>query len=592
MPTNPLRKDALTHPRWRGVAAAAALASSLAVAPAPLTAQRALPALGEDAGQTLSIGAERRLGEQIMREVRRDAAVLDDPLLLDHAQALWQRLLDAARRRGDLGPDIDEAFAWELFLVRDRAVNAFALPGGYVGLHLGLIARTATADELASVLAHELSHVTQRHIARGIGQAERQGSVGMAAMILGLLLAGRINSPDLAQAAIAGSQAAVVQGQLNFSRDMEREADRIGWGIFREAGFTPQGMAAMFDRLDQAARLNDSGSFPYLRSHPLTTERLAEARSRLTPAGSPAPPEDAAAAGSGHALMQARARVLMDPSVAALRRLVDLAEASPSPVNAPGVAYAGALAALKLGDASRARQGAEALWQAWGPVTPPGSPLNTPDTPTPPAAGRRGPNDQGGVAPEGREIAALIALLGVEIALAQQDDAQALRWMARAETSPPHSRTGDALLARPRLLARAEIALVAGASGPRAGAPVSASLSEAGSQLRIWLSEHPGDATAWSILARVEQALGHHLRAVRARAEAQAALGDLDGAIERLRAGQAATRAPSSGTAAAASAAGAADFIEASVIEARLRQWLALRQQRASESRSATSGSR
>lgn len=551
------------------------MALALALAPLPAPAQRALPALGEGVSQTLSVGAERRLGDQIMRELRRDTAYLDDPPLRDHVRALWQRLLGAARQRGDLGTDIDEAFAWELFLVRDRAINAFALPGGYVGLHLGLIASTASTDELASVLAHELSHVTQRHIARGIGQAERQGSVGVAALILGALLASRMNSPDLAQAAIAGSQAAVLQGQLNFSRDMEREADRIGWAIHQQAGFTAQGVASMFDRLDQAARLNDSGSFPYLRSHPLTTERLAEARSRLVPGTSTsAALAPADRAWSAHALMQGRARVLMDPSTSALKRLVALADAESAAAPTPSAAYAGALAALSLGDAVRASAGVQSLWNA---------------LPSAPTAEASAPHSPEGV--DAREARVVVALLGVEIARLRQDPAQAQQWMALADRHATQTSDGGRLLPRARLMARAEVALMAlGNVHPSRSQPTSGPLAEASSGLRSWLSEQPSDASAWAMLARVERAQGQGLRAARAQAESQAALGDLDAAIEVLRAAQAATRAPRS--AAGSTAAEPFDFIEASVIDARLRQWLALRQQRAADSRGSNSGSR
>ncbi len=232
-----------------------------------------------------------------MREIRRDPDYLDDPVLLEYLQSIWQPLVEAARQRGDITPDIIAAFAFEAFLVRDRSVNAFALPGGYVGVHLGLINLTASADELASVLAHELTHVTQRHIARSVTTNQRQSLLALAGLILGVLAASKGNSPDAAQAAILGGQAAAVQGQLNFSRDMEREADRVGFSVLREAGFSPAGMARMFEKLDYANRLNDSGAYPYLRSHPLTTERIAEAQSRLgtgpcaltsTAAGSPA----------------------------------------------------------------------------------------------------------------------------------------------------------------------------------------------------------------------------------------------------------------------------------------------------------------
>ena len=217
---------------------------------------------------------------------------------------------------GNIGPDTDERFAWEPFLVRDRAVNAFALPGGYVGVHLGLMAITATRDELASVLAHELSHVTQRHIARAHRQQPQAVDAGhrRADHRTCSPPAARANA-DAANAAIAGSQAATIQGQLNFSRDAEREADRIGFSMLSGAGFAPGGMAAMFEKLDQASRLNDSGGFPYLRSHPLTTERIGEARSRLGTAAPVAP-----VSVLEHSLAQARARVLMDPRVDALRR--------------------------------------------------------------------------------------------------------------------------------------------------------------------------------------------------------------------------------------------------------------------------------
>ncbi|HRD86116.1 MAG TPA: M48 family metalloprotease, partial [Rubrivivax sp.] len=283
------------------------LAAALATPAAPLAAQVNLPALGDAGAEDLSVGQERRLGEQIMREVFRDPAYLDDPVLLEYVQSIWRPLVAEARRRGDIEPGVDRQLSWDTFLVRDRSVNAFALPGGWVGVHLGLISLTGSADELASVMAHELSHVSQRHIARSVGNAQRVSLLGLGAMILGILAAGRSSNPDVASAAIAGGQAAAQQGQLNFSRDMEREADRIGFGLLRGAGFDPRGMSAMFEKLDAANRINDGSAFPYLRSHPLTVERTSEARSRtLLEAGGPP--------GSTllHALMQARARVLMD----------------------------------------------------------------------------------------------------------------------------------------------------------------------------------------------------------------------------------------------------------------------------------------
>ena len=268
---------------------AAALLSAV-FALQPVLAQVNLPTLGDSVSEDLSLGAERRVGDEIMRDIRRDPDYIDDPILLGYVQSIWQPLLAASRERGNLSPEEAERFAWQPFLVRDRSVNAFALPGGYVGVHLGMIAVTANRDELASVLAHEMSHVTQRHIARSLVNSSRQGLIGMAALVLGAIAAGRSSNPDALNAVVAGSQAATAQGQLNFSRDMEREADRVGFGVMTTAGFAPSGMPAMFEKLATASRLNDGNSFPYLRTHPLTSERIGEARARLgTGRGGPAP---------------------------------------------------------------------------------------------------------------------------------------------------------------------------------------------------------------------------------------------------------------------------------------------------------------
>lgn len=146
--------------------ASQALAASLLIAigaanPLPARAQGGLPTLGD--GSDLTSSEERRLGDRIIRELYRDPDYIDDPVIGEYVQGIWQPLMAAARARGELSPELDERFAWEVLLGRDRTVNAFALPGGYLGLHLGLIGVVGTRDELASVMAHELSHVTQRH---------------------------------------------------------------------------------------------------------------------------------------------------------------------------------------------------------------------------------------------------------------------------------------------------------------------------------------------------------------------------------------------------------------------------------------------
>jgi predicted Zn-dependent protease len=210
-----------------------ALLASLCL-PATL-AMAQLPTLGD--GSAMSVAVERQLGEKIARELYRDPDYIDDPVLSDYVQGIWRPLLAAARLRGDVSPELDERFQWEVLLGKDRTINAFALPGGFMGLHLGLVASVANRDELASVLAHELSHVTQRHISRMITQQDRQTPLLIGAMVLAAIAASK--NPDAANAVVAGGQALAMQGQLNFSRDMEREADRIGFGLMGQAGFEP-----------------------------------------------------------------------------------------------------------------------------------------------------------------------------------------------------------------------------------------------------------------------------------------------------------------------------------------------------------------
>ena len=339
------------HPHLRIAALAALAGAALSFAPAT-NSQGALPSMGDPSD--LTVGAERRLGENIARELYRDPDVMDDPILAAHVQALWDPLMRAARARGDITPEQAEQLAWRVVLVRDRTVNAFALPGGYFGVHLGMIAATQSRAELASVLAHELSHVTQRHIARLLTRQNQQTPLLLAAMLLGAMAASR--SPDAAGAAFVGGQALAAQQQLNFSRDMEREADRVGFGVATEAGYPGSGFVSMFERLYQANRLSDSGAFPYLRSHPLTTERIADMQSRL-------PPGELARAGPPdrvHAMMSARARVLAQRAA--------ISEPAPraqdSVADTAAVFYARTLLARQRGDHAAARAALARLAEA------------------------------------------------------------------------------------------------------------------------------------------------------------------------------------------------------------------------------------
>lgn len=498
---------------------------------AQTSASSLLPLLGD--ASEISSGAERRLGDRIARELYRDPDYIDDPVLADYVQGIWQPLLAAARARGDLTPELDERFAWRIVLGRDRSVNAFALPGGYLGVHLGLMAVVSSRSELASVLGHELSHVTQRHIARLMAKNSQQTPWMIGAMILGALAASK--NADAGNALIVGGQALSAQAQLNFSRDMEREADRIGFGVMTQAGFEAQGFVSMFDKLQQASRLNDNGAYPYLRSHPLTTERMADMQARL-PLGATHP--DHTVPTMPHAMLTARARVLSNPGVDALRAWQTQADdvtldSQPAAVQA-GALYGAAMAASRLRESAQAHKQFERLQT---------------------------------IVRSDPEASLQARWLGVEIALAARDLSRPQ--VLALGNDVDMNRSDVARMRRPELLLQAQIAM-------QAGAP--ATLDTVAQRLQTWVSLQPQDALAWQWLASIYAEQNQSLRALRAEAEAKVAHLDYAGALDRLKGAQDRLRVP--GGAAASSA----DHIDASIIDTRLRQIQALLKEQALES--------
>ena len=239
-----------------------------------------LPDMGDPGGDALSPLDERRIGEQIMREIRRDRDFSNDWPIYDYLNSMERRLMQAAKRLqlGGANAQGSAAYDYEVFAVKDPSINAFALPGGFIGFHTGLLVTAETDSEVASVMGHEIGHVLQRHLARSL---ERQGTnsiIALAGIVLGALAAS--SNPGAAAGLITGGQALAIQNQLSYSRDAEREADRIGFQILQASGYDVNGAPAFFQRLQKAYGIMDSGVPGYLRTHPLTTDRIADMQDR------------------------------------------------------------------------------------------------------------------------------------------------------------------------------------------------------------------------------------------------------------------------------------------------------------------------
>jgi predicted Zn-dependent protease len=228
-----------------------------------------LPSIGDSAGQIVSPEQERQLGAAFMRQLRQQAVVVEDPELNSYIQTLGHRLV----AKSDLRP-----FDYTFFLVKDPAINAFAAPGGYIGVNTGLFLNAQSESELAGVLAHEIAHVVQRHMARTFEAADKL-SIPAAAAMLAAILIGTQNS-EAGQAALAAVQAGSLQYQINFTRANEKEADRVGINILEDAGYNPLGMPRFFQRLHENARLYGGSPPEFLSTHPVTENRIAESTAR------------------------------------------------------------------------------------------------------------------------------------------------------------------------------------------------------------------------------------------------------------------------------------------------------------------------
>ena len=254
------------------------LALCLAIALALPARAQSLPDLGDISSKAISENQERTIGNRIMREIRADPVYVDDPEVADYISGLGKRLMSVA----DV-PRKDVTY----FVLRDETINAFALVGGHIGMHTGLFMLTQNESELAGVMSHEIAHILQKHQARSIAGQSSASWATLAALAVAVL-ASKASSKDsgqLTEAAVTAATAFQIQNQLDYTREHEREADRVGLTLLERAGFDPNGMAAFFERLMRANRLNEfKGAPSYLRTHPLTTERIADMQDR-TPQG-------------------------------------------------------------------------------------------------------------------------------------------------------------------------------------------------------------------------------------------------------------------------------------------------------------------
>ena len=419
-----------------------------------------LPDLGEVSRQYFSDQEEQAMGRAIMRDVYADPRYLDDPEIETYLNQLGYKLVSVSTRNQR---------EFNFFVVNDPSINAFAMPGGNIGVHTGLLLSAQGESELASVVAHEIAHVTQDHIARMVASQSQSYWPTMAALALALLAAR--SNPNVASAAIASTQAYSIQNELNYSRDYEREADRLGYEMLTRGGFDPRGMSGFFNRLQRANRFYDSSAPAYLRTHPLTSDRIADMQARSEDA-----PYQQVEDSLDFQLVRARLRAQEDSPADAVRAARNvLKEKRYSNETAARYGLATAL--------MRARQFKEAETEVQKLLS--GKPVH----------------------PMIQQLAARSALDAGLRGLALQ------RYQAGSEAHPGY---------RPLQYGHISALLSAGRS------------NDALTQVDKQLALYPLDRRLWRLAAQTHAQLGHRLLSHRAQAEAAALSGNLIAAIEQI----------------------------------------------------------
>jgi predicted Zn-dependent protease len=301
-----------------------------------------LPDIGSPADTILSKETEMQIGRSIYKSLRDTERVVTDPEIQEYIQDVGQKL-SANAQNGD--------FRFTFFVVDDPAINAFALPGGYVGVHSGLLLATKNESELAGVMAHEISHVTQRHISRAIFANQRASILTMAAMLGAILLGAVSGSGDVISGAVAAAQSISAQQQINFTRANEYEADRVGVGVLADSGFDPYGMPDFFETLGRQSSASAYQAPEFLRTHPVTVNRIAETRARAAQY-----PDIDTQDATGYSLTRARLRFLSSKTPEeALKHFLGNREI-PERAGDIGTEYGIALAEMALGEYEAAQE--------------------------------------------------------------------------------------------------------------------------------------------------------------------------------------------------------------------------------------------
>ncbi len=421
-----------------------------------------LPDLGESSRQYLTDKQEKDIARSIMRDIYSSHQFLADAEVEAYLNKLGSRLVSESSASGR---------NLTLFVLRDPSINAFALPGGYIGVHTGLIQSAENESELAGVLAHEVAHVSQEHLSRMIAQQERNYLPTLAALAIAVLAA-RSNA-NVGSAAIATAQAASIQSQLNFTREHESEADRIGLDILVSAGFDPRGLSSFFNKLERTNRLYDNNAPDYLRTHPLNSQRIADMDGRVEHL----PYKQVRDSNEFH-LVRARLVAMEDSPEAAVERFKDQIRQKKTPLEAASH-YGLALALARQNKYTEAEKEVALA-------------IKSVDSP-------------------------MLLSLRAELTAQAGNSAQSLNLFQLALGRYPQH--------KPLVYGYGLNLILAGKSRE--------ALSFVSAQTNLW----PDDSRLWKLLARANAALGHKLASHAAEAEAMAAEGNIPAALEQINLG-------------------------------------------------------